>query len=418
MLNMIFSIKSGRKKEGVLVLYYFLLIQTLYSVSLQGTRPIVSLFADAQGASVAVIGFLVSAYAFFPMLLAVKVGKWLDIYGARSICLLGSTGMMLAVFIPILFPNLTTLFFSQLLMGVCQICVLVSLQKTVGNLPGNRDKLIAMFSLTGSTGELIGPIVTGFSYEHFGFRFSFMTAAVFIGVALLIGFLIPREGWKSGAAKEVKNPGGKSSSWKMLRHDDLRKALIISGLVLYSKDLFVAYFPVFATSVGMTASGIGIVLSLMAAMSIFVRVMQFRLVQAFGRGRVLTTTLVISGIAYMSFPLTSWPILFGIIAIFLGAGLGLGQPLSLVYAMNTSPIERQGEVLGMRLTFNRASQFISPFFFGAVGRLLGVSSIFLFSGVVLLLGAYFTRMSQIGNEEPLRVEDGKDRREEDIVVRT
>lgn len=61
MLNIIFSIKSGRKKEGVLVLYYFLLIQTLYSVSLQGTRPIVSLFADAQGASVAVIGFLVSA---------------------------------------------------------------------------------------------------------------------------------------------------------------------------------------------------------------------------------------------------------------------------------------------------------------------------------------------------------------------
>lgn len=56
------------------------------------------------------------------------------------------------------------------------------------------------------------------------------------------------------------------------------------------------------------------------------------------------------------------------------------------------------------------------FFFGAVGRLLGVSSIFLFSGVVLLLGAYFTRMSQIGNEEPLRMEDEKDRREEGKVV--
>ncbi|MFC3885497.1 MFS transporter [Bacillus songklensis] len=382
-----------------MILYYFLTIQTLYSIAIQGTRPIVSLFADSQGASVTIVGFLVSTYAFFPMLLAVKAGKWLDIYGARSICLLGSTGMLLSILVPILFPCLTTLFFSQLLMGFCQICVLVSLQKTVGNLPGNRDKLIALFSLTGSIGELIGPMTTGFSYEHFGFRFTFAAAGIVVGIALLIGLLVSEESWKSGAATAVNKMEDKSSSWTMLKHSNLRKALIISGLVLYSKDLFVAYFPILGTEVGMTASSIGMILSLMASASIIVRIIQFRLVQAFGRGRVLTTTLVISGISFMCMQLSSWPIIFGIIAIFLGAGLGLGQPLSLVYAMNMSPLERQGEVLGMRLTFNRFSQFISPFFFGAVGRMAGVSSIFLVSGGVLLLGAYFTRMSKVKLEQ-------------------
>ncbi|OMP65716.1 MFS transporter [Domibacillus epiphyticus] len=381
-----------------MVLTYFLVIQTLYSIAVQGTRPIVSLFADSQGASVATIGFLVSAYAFFPMLLAVKAGKWLDVYGARHMCLLGSIGMLVSIVGPMLFPFVWTLFFSQLLMGFCQICVLVSLQKTVGNLPGNRDNLITMFSLTGSIGELIGPMASGFGYEYMGFRFTFAMAAICVLFPLLSCMIVPKDFWKSAAASQMKKRMDTSSSWNMLKHSNLRKALIISGLVLYSKDLFVAYFPILGTQAGMNASDIGLVLSLVAASSIVVRIIQFRLVQMFGRGEILTATLVISGISFICIQLTSIPIVFGIIALFLGIGLGLGQPLSLTYAMNVSPLDKQGEVLGMRLTFNRFSQFVSPFFFGAVGRAAGVSAIFWSSGIVLLLGAYFTRMRKMEAE--------------------
>ncbi|OLN21540.1 MFS transporter [Domibacillus antri] len=379
-------------------------MQTLFSIAVQGTRPIVSLFADSQGASVATIGFLVSAYAFFPMLLAVKAGKWLDVYGARHMCLLGSIGMLLSIVVPIMLPVVGALFFSQLLMGFCQICVLVSLQKTVGNLPGNRDQLITMFSLTGSAGEFIGPMASGFGYEYMGFRFTFAMAAICVLLPLASCLLVPKNFWKSAAAGR-REKVDRSSSWKMLKHANLRKALIISGLVLYSKDLFVAYFPVLGTQVGMNASSIGVVLSLVAAASIVVRIIQFRLVQIFGRGEVLTATLVISGLSFICIQLTSLPVIFGIVAVFLGIGLGLGQPLSLTYAMNISPLEKQGEVLGMRLTFNRFSQFVSPFFFGAVGRAAGVSAIFWVSGCILLLGAYFTRMSKI-ESEPVTESEG------------
>jgi MFS family permease len=377
------------------VLSYFLIIQTLISIAVQGTRPIVSLFADSQGVSVGVIGFLVSAYAFFPMLFAVKAGKWLDVYGARFMCFLGSIGLLVSVLIPIMIPIVPTLFFSQLLMGFSQICCLISLQKTVGNLPGNRDNLIAMFSLTGSLGELIGPLASGFGYEYVGFRFTFAIAAVIVGIALISYLLVPVIYWKSAAASRKEKTSNKTSSWKMLKHVNLRKALIISGLVLYSKDLFVAYFPVLGTGVGMNASSIGIVLSLVAASSIGVRLIQFRLLQIFGRGKILTSTLVISGLSFMLLNVSSWPVIFGLIAVFLGIGLGLGQPLSLAYAMKVSPLDKQGEVLGLRLTFNRFSQFVSPFFFGAVGRLAGVSAIFMVSGVVLLLGASFTRLQKV-----------------------
>ncbi|PFP30537.1 MFS transporter [Bacillus sp. AFS073361] len=380
-----------------MVLSYFLIIQTLISIAVQGTRPIVSLFADSQGISVSVIGILVSAYAFFPMLFAVKAGKWLDAYGARHMCLLGSIGLLVSVLIPIIIPIVPTLFFSQLLMGFSQICCLISLQKTVGNLPGNQDNLIAMFSLTGSLGELIGPLASGFGYEYVGFRFTFAMAAVIVGIVLISCLLVPIKFWKSALASRIEKAGNKTSSWKMLKHVNLRKALIISGLVLYSKDLFVAYFPVLGTGVGMNASSIGIVLSLVAASSIGVRLIQFRLLQIFGRGKILTSTLIISGLSFMLLNVSDFPVLYGLIAVFLGIGLGLGQPLSLAYAMKVSPLDKQGEVLGLRLTFNRSSQFVSPFFFGAVGRIAGVSAIFMVSGIVLLLGAFFTRLQKVEN---------------------
>ncbi|GAB7389161.1 MFS transporter [Bacillaceae bacterium] len=374
------------------MLYFsFLFIHTLYTIALQGTRPIVSLFAHEQGAAAFTIGLLVSLYAVTPMLLAIRVGKWLDRYGARRMVMFGGSGVFVALLLPAIFPGIHTLFFSQLFIGLCQVCILMSMQKTVGNLSGDRDKIIAGFSLTGSLGELIGPAVNGLAYDHFGFRSTYLLASAITFAALVLGFVLKRDSWKSGETNGQEPSGPSSSTWKMLRQKNLRNALIISGLVLYSKDIFVAYFPVYASKLGLSATSIGMILSLMATMSIVVRLLQFWLVKVFGREYVLLTTLIISGLAYIGVPFTALPVLLGCLAMLLGAGLGLGQPLSLVYVLNVSPADRQGEALGLRLTFNRASQFFAPLMFGTIGGIAGIVPVFIVSGAILLAGAYFTR---------------------------
>jgi MFS family permease len=391
--------------------FIFLALQALISIALHGTRPIVSLYADSLGASAITIGLLVSSFALLPMLAAVSVGKWLDQYGSRKITLIGGGGILLAFIAPVIYPTIGMLFFSQFLIGLSHICTLLGLQKIVGNLPGNRDKLIATFSMMGSLGELIGPLVSGYSYEYFGFQSAFSIFSILVVTTLGIGVFMKHDFWLTGnSSSERKSSSSSSSSsskshkkeptWKLLGQIDLRKALIISGLVLYSKDLFVAYFPIYGSGLGMTPSTIGIILSIMAGMSISVRMIQFWLVQKFGRARILTTTLVISGFAFSMIPFASTPVIIAIMAGALGAGLGLGQPLSLVYALNVSTVERQGEVLGLRLTFNRGSQFAAPFLFGGIGGVAGLSPVFWISGCILILGAYFTRMtsSPIENE--------------------
>jgi len=374
------------------VFYVILTLFVMCIGSLQGTRPIISLFANAQGSSPFVIGMLVSCYALLPMLLAVTIGKWLDRFGARSMIAFGASGILVSLLMPIIYPKVITLFFSQMVTGFSQPFLMLSFQKTVGNLPGNRDKLIAALSLTGSLGELVGPLITGFTYEHYGFRMTMGVSFAIVLLALISVLIIKPTYWKSGASSVKDNNQVTESPWKMLKQINLRKALIISGLVMYSKDLYIAFFPVYANNIGLSPGTIGIILSIMGGMAMVVRLWQFHLVSRFGRGIVLTTTLIISGISYVLVPGTANLIFLAVLTGLLGAGLGLGQPLSLVYALDLTPRERQGGVLGVRITFNRLSQFTAPFLLGGIGGIAGVVPIFWVSGGILLLGAYFTRI--------------------------
>jgi MFS family permease len=340
-------------------LYLFLGIHAFICVILQGTKPIVSLYADSLGASAAEIGMLVSAYALLPMLLAIKFGKVLDRIGARKLTLYGAMGMFVSVIAPILYPTYYSLLFTQLVMGCSVICCLISMQKTIGNLKGNRDKLIAMFSLMSSLGEFIGPIQSSFIYEHYGIKITFGISAAILLLVITSIFFIPNRMW--GKIKSQSQKVAFKSTISLLANINLRKALIISALVLSSKDLFVAYFPVYGADVGLRPSMIGIIISVSAAMAILIRVFQFPLVQRFGKGKILTATLFMSAISFFIIPLFSQTYLLLLISAFLGVGLGLGQPLSLVFSMNSSSSDRHGEVLGLRLTMNRISQFTRYF---------------------------------------------------------
>ncbi|MFD1414488.1 MFS transporter [Oceanobacillus jeddahense] len=372
-------------------LVMFLGIHLLVTIVLNGTRPVVSLYADAVGASVAEIGMLVSAYAFLPMLLAIKIGKILDRIGSKKLTLYGVIGMIISVSAPILFPSYYALLFTQLIMGCSVICCLISMQKTIGNLNGNRDKLIASFTLFGSIGELIGPIKFSFLYEHFGIRYTFGFGIILLLIIVCILMILPKSFW---GKPEKSKPSETTNTLLLLKNKNLLKAIIVSGLVISSKDLFVAYFPVYGTSVGLRPSTIGMILSICAAAAVLIRLLQFQLVLYFGRGILISATLLFSAVSFILIPLFSNVYALLLISILLGLGLGLGQPLSLVYAMNVSEPRRHGEVLGLRLTFNRVSQFLSPFLFGGFGSALGISSLFFFIGIFMFTGTFFTRLKE------------------------
>lgn len=376
-------------------MYYSLLfLHLVYTTVLHGSKPIVSLYANSLGASTFTIGLLVTAYSFFPMLIAIKIGKWLDHHGPKKLLIYGASITLISISCPILLPNITGLFLLQILFGLAQIFTTVTIQNSVGNLEGSRDQLIATLSFFASLGGLIGPLVSGYTYEHLNFVATYILMLILVLVSWIVFLIIPSKKWPIPVkAKTMK----KTSSFYLLKQMNLRNALLISSLSLYSKELFVAYFPILASDKGLSAGTIGLLISFSGGASMVVRLLQGTLVEKFGRVYVLLTTLIVSGVCYTTIPFLQNPWIMGGFVFLLGAGLGLGQPLSLVYALNHSPVGRQGEVLGLRLTINRAAQVSAPLLFGAIGSFSGVKLIFWASGAILFLGTYFTRTSNIDN---------------------
>lgn len=243
-----------------------------------------------------------------------------------------------------------------------------------------------MFGMAVASGQLIGPILGGYISEHYSYSIAFLTALIISLVPILLFNRIPVILKRSIAKKESLK-----SSIGLLKEPALKKALISSALVLYSKDIFVAYFPLFAKQHNISNSSIGWIIALQGLAMIVVRFILPAVSKRLGRERVLWASIIIAGISFFLIPISDQIMILCFLSCLMGFGLGCGQPISMSTTYNASPKDRTGEVLGLRLSSNRLSQLIAPLFFGIIGTWLGVISVFIVSGMFLIGGSFFIR---------------------------
>ncbi len=356
---------------------------------LHSTRPLITLYASSLGAGVFEIGVLIAAYSALPLLFAVHAGRITDAVGNRLPALLGTVGSIVGLAVPFFSQTLAALFVSQFVFGLASMFVVLCVQNVLGRLATDetRDHNFAMFTLAASAAGVIGPICGGYLAEHLSYPLAFLVSSA---IGLITGgacLLMP-------ALRQPKAPavrGERGGALRLLRIPALRKAMGSSALVLYSRDIFVAYFPLLATNIGLNAAQIGWVLALQAGAMMVVRFWLAQLVRTFGRDRVLFVSIVIAGGASALVPLFGSVYALALLSIAIGFGLGSGQPLSMTTTYNASPPNRTAETMGLRLAINRASLMLAPLFFGAIGAWAGLVAVFYVSGGLLLVGAFATR---------------------------
>ena len=377
-----------------LAFYVISLINLMQVTAMNGIKPVVSLYASFLGHTPAEISIIIAAAALLPAMLALQLGKWIDRLGTRPLVACGNAMFIIALFISALYPHFLTFLLQQALIGIAFTAIMLALQKRIGSLGHDVDRAVANFSLFGSLGAMIGPVLSTFLYEHYGYQVCSYANLSLMMVAFAIEFLIKNPDLKQNpnySRSSHASPQKQEPIWSMLRERDLRNAIIIGGLVLSNRELFSAYFPLLAEKLGVSPTMTGILISFSGLTMLLVRFSQTALVRSFGRMNVLTWSLYVSGLIYILTPFSGWIAVLFILVGILGGGLGLGQPLSISSVLEISPPDRRGEVLGVRITVNRVSQFALPLLFGGLGGLAGVSAIFWASGLVMLCFGYSTR---------------------------
>lgn len=358
---------------------------------LHGTRPLLTLHAASLGADAFQIGLLIAAYSALPLALAVHAGKVTDAIGNRSPALLGTAGAGLGLLIPYLVPSLPALFASQVIFGVASMFVVLSVQNVLGQTATEqtRDHHFAMFTLAASAAGVVGPLAGGYLGEQLSYPQTFLIAAALGVIATLASLGLPAFKPRTRRPSAEKQ----ASTFQLLKVPALRRAMGSSALVLYSRDLYIAYFPLLGSGMGLSDVQIGWVIALQAAAMMAVRFWLASLVRLFSRERLLFGSILMAGVACAAMPALGEVYALAILSILMGLGLGSGQPLSMSTTYNASPEGRTAEVMGLRLAINRASLLAAPLAFGALGAAAGVAAVFYASGAFLVGGAFAVRDS-------------------------
>lgn len=373
-----------------MAIYLLALICTLNHIGYSGSRVVVSLYALGLGANQFQIGVLMALYAFFPLLLAIHIGKLADRVGPRLPMLAGTAGVAVALLLPPLLPGLLTLYGTAILIGASFNLFFITLMGIAGGIGGeiNRGRNYALISLGFAAAGFFGPITAGFSIDHLGHLPTFLLLSIFTLVSILLfvfrpGFLPPAA--RPDAAREKRH------AFDLWQVPTLRNTFIASGIISMAWDLFQFYMPVYGHAIGLSASVIGLVLGAFAAAIFLIRTVLPFLIRRSSEAEILSYGIFVAAAAFALFPFFKSVYALSAVAFLLGLGCGCGQPMSmsLIYAL--SPPGRAAESAGLRVMVNNIGSLVMPILFGGIGTAFGYFPVFFLNFVVLVAGGIVFR---------------------------
>lgn len=355
-------------------LWQVLALVILWNTGHKAARVLNTLYALELGARPLQAGFLIAAYALFPLLLAVPAGRISDRFGPRKPLLFGTTVVAMGVMLPAVAPSIELMFLAAALTGAGFIFVQVSVQSLIGSLASGeqRTKNINTYGLIISTTDLLGPVIAGFAIDHVGHMPTYFVAGSFNVLAVICLALLLRRLPLTGENKG----GGGQRTLDLLRDPALRRILIAGAVVITGIDLFQLYMPIYGHGLGLSASAIGLILGSFAAANFVTRALIPLLIKRYSDRSILYGSLILSAASCALIPLFANAWLLGVVCFVLGLGMGIGQPLTVALTYNNSPAGRAGEALGLRIAINNSMHVVVPMAFGAVGSLIGVGPVF------------------------------------------
>ncbi|MEO8101140.1 MAG: MFS transporter [Betaproteobacteria bacterium] len=365
-----------------------IILMVLDHVAFNGSRVTVTLYAIHQDASALTVGVLVAMYALLPALLSVSAGRWIDRAGMETPMLLGSATVGIGTLLPFIFPGLTVLYVTSVVVGVAFMLINVAAYHAVGELSPPEDRAVnfSYVALGFSTSAFIAPILSGAGIDNFGHRATFLLLAAFtvLPILALSLKLVPLPMPKPRPHGEA--PG---DVFDLLRDAQLRKLFITMAILTVAWDVYGFAIPVHGVRIGLSASEIGIVMGTFAAATFTVRLATPYFVTRVRPWSMLVASLLIAGVSFFSLAFATNVGTMMALMFLLGLGLGAPQPMMLTLLHESAPAGRAGEALGLRTTLINGSQTVMPLIFGAVGAALGMGPVFWSISAVLMAGAVF-----------------------------
>lgn len=373
-------------------LHVLILITATNHINFVGSRLAVLLYAVQLNASPATIGILTALFSLLGVTTSVATGRWIDRVGPRRPMLIFSLLMSAGSISAFFWDHLIALFIVSTMVGTCYNVYFVGNQYQLGRYGEPKDR-VGNFSLAMqgyATASFIAPLVTGYAIDEIGYAYTFLLlSALPLIPAAVIG--LNKLEFSAGTATQAKAAVPPGGVWTLLRLPLLRRVLIAAMLSSVGWNLYTFLFPVYGAQVHLSASQIGLIVSIFSFASVMSRMFAPMLSRRYTAWQILLASLVMAAAGFAVSPFFSnVPVLMAL-AFWLGLALGIGAPMSLALIYDASPPDRMGEVQGLRLSMINGLQTVVPLTAGFIGAALGVGTVFWAVAVLLAAGTYAVR---------------------------
>ncbi len=367
--------------------------QIFLHACMAGMRMATPLLALQQGFSAMAVGALLALFALTQVFLALPAGRYADRKGLKApiaiSVAIAFTGSSLAA----LWPTFPVLCLSALATGGATGMAVIALQRHVGRLaqgPAALKTAFSWLSIGPAISNFLGPVLAGLMIDFAGpapaheqgFRAAFLLMAL---LPLLSLWCVRKV--HDPAHLPAQTAAGQRRVLDLLRQPLMLRLLAVNWLLSSCWDVHTFVVPVMGHERGLSASVVGTILGAFAVAAAFIRICLPWVSRHWHEHQIITTAMVCTAILFGLYPAmpTAWAM--GVCSVLLGLVLGTVQPMIMSTLHQITPVQRQGEALGLRLMSINASSVLMPMLFGAAGAVAGVAPVFWVVGAAVGLGA-------------------------------
>ncbi len=409
-------------------LFWLLSAMALNQAAANMLRPMISYRALELGVDPAGLGILSAVFNFAPLVIALPIGRALDrpremrfIVGGNV--LMGVSGLALAAM-----GDTTSLFVLFGILGVGHFVAAFSVQPLVARFShhGNYDRRFAAYSFAASIGQMLGPAIGGLvagggTHDEIG-------RAITLGSLLALVLLVPLALVRPPAPSRPETrpadrpartadrpasiaslpgttpsgstavgpgaPAGSNPSpaplrrlglMEILRMPDVARAILVSTTVLSAIDIVIIYLPALGEERAWAASLVGGLLALRAGSSMVTRLILGWLAARFERRTILIWSMGISAASLLALPIAGPVPLIALLMIGAGAGLGIGQPLTMAWVAALAPAGVRSTLLSVRVMGNSVGEVLLPVAAGSMAAVGGAAGVLAATGAIVAI---------------------------------
>ena len=350
----------------------------------------------ADEASVSLWSGLIFAGPFLPAFILTPVWGFLgDKYGQKLMTVRAVFGLALSQLLIGLAPTVEILLLFRMVQGAISGFLAAALTLVSSQAPRNRSGYaIGLLQTATSSGSVLGPFLGGMLADTLGYRPVFFLVAGMCTITAIIIMVYVEE-----VRKEPSTPGSKISLQSNIRFvwnsAPLRLAVL---LIILSQSAVFLVQPVFALYIDSMFSSSELIATVAGA--IFAVAGIFTVLSAPWWGRRndeksmrknLSIAFGGAATAYVLHFFVEHPVPLIILRSLLGFCLGGMLPSLYAYVNKHSTIPRRGGILGIATSGNTLAHLIGAPLGGIIGAQIGVRSVFLFAGIILMTAVWTVR---------------------------